>query len=98
LADEPCKIANWRKAVGKYAKLIAKILSGRKDNDIKFSELVALMKSLGFSLRVTGDHHIFCKNNVPEIINIQPKGAATKPYQVRQVRDLIIKHKLGEEK
>lgn len=50
---------------------------------------------LGFEERIRGDHHIFTKDNVPEIINIQPKGSNAKVYQVRQIRDIILKHKLG---
>jgi len=59
------------------------------------SELYSLLKMLGFEERIRGDHHIFTKDNVPEIINIQPKGSNAKVYQVRQIRDIILKHKLG---
>lgn len=31
---------------------------------------------------------------MPERINIQPKGNKAKPYQVKQVRELIKKYKL----
>jgi hypothetical protein len=29
-------------------------------------------------------------------LNLQPKGANAKVYQVRQVRDVILKYRLGE--
>ena len=32
-----------------------------------------------------------------EILNLQSRGGQVKPYQVRQVRQLILKYKLGEE-
>jgi hypothetical protein len=32
-----------------------------------------------------------------EIINLQPKGSKAKPYQVKQVRNLILKYKLAGE-
>ena len=35
-------------------------------------------------------------DGVEEILNLQPKGAKAKPYQVKQVRNLILKYKLGE--
>lgn len=34
--------------------------------------------------------------NVEEILNLQPKGAKAKPYQVKQVRSIILKYRLGE--
>ncbi len=30
-----------------------------------------------------------------EILNLQPKGAQAKPYQVKQVRNLILRYRLG---
>ena len=46
--------------------------------------------------RIKGDHHIFYKEGIVEIINIQPKKNMAKPYQVRQIRKLILDYKLGE--
>ncbi|AOY81403.1 MULTISPECIES: type II toxin-antitoxin system HicA family toxin [Moorena] len=82
--------------MGKYEKLLQKILTGTSDNNIKFSELCQLLKKLGFDERIRGDHYIFTKDNVEEIINIQPKGTKAKAYQVRQVRNLIVKYGLGD--
>jgi predicted RNA binding protein YcfA (HicA-like mRNA interferase family) len=83
--------------MGKQEKLIQKILSGRQDQSIGFHELVSLLLSLGFSGRTNGSHHIFYKENITEIINIQPDGSKAKPYQVRQIREIIVKYKLEEE-
>jgi predicted RNA binding protein YcfA (HicA-like mRNA interferase family) len=80
--------------VGKYEKLIQKILSGRQDSSVYFSEAVTLLQALGFSRRVRGSHHIFDREGVDEIINIQPDGSKAKAYQVRQIRDLILKYRL----
>ena len=57
------------------------------------------MQKLGFDERVKGDHHIFTKDGIEEIINLQPRGSAAKPYQVKQVRNLVLQYKLklGEE-
>ena len=81
--------------MGKLKKVLDSILSGRSDANIRFVELVQLLSRLGFEQRVRGDHHIFTKNGVEEIVNLQPKGAGAKPYQVKQVRNLILKYKLG---
>ena len=82
--------------MGKYGKLRQKILNGVSDANIGFSDLCQLLIRLGFDKRIRGDHHIFTRNDVEEIINLQPKGAKAKAYQVRQVRNLIVKYHLGE--
>jgi len=80
--------------VGKDEKLIQKILSGRQDASVYFSELVTLLQALGFSIRIRGSHHIFYREGVDEIINIQSEGSKAKAYQVKQIRDLILKYRL----
>jgi predicted RNA binding protein YcfA (HicA-like mRNA interferase family) len=69
-------------------------MGGAADADISFSELCAFMNRLGFEERISGSHHIFTKEGVEEILNLQPKGAQVKPYQVKQVRNLIRKYRL----
>jgi len=85
--------------VGKYADLLQSILAGRSDKNIRFSDLRHLMLRMGFLERIRGDHHIFAKENIEEILNLQPKRSKAKAYQVRQVRNLILRYKLevGEE-
>lgn len=60
-------------------------------------KLCQLLCRLGFEERVRGSHHIFTKEGVEEILNLQPKGAKAKPYQAKQVRNVILKYKLGGE-
>ncbi len=81
--------------MGKYDKLIFQILRGLSDANIAFNDLVSLLKHLEFDMRIKGSHHIFRKNNVIEKINLQKEGNKAKPYQVRQVRKVIVKYKLG---
>jgi predicted RNA binding protein YcfA (HicA-like mRNA interferase family) len=76
--------------------LIRRILSGRADANIDFSELCTLLKSLGFEERVSGSHNIFRKEGVRELVNLQRQGNKAKPYQVRQVRSVILRYRLGE--
>ena len=83
--------------MAKAKKLIRRILSGRADANISFSSLCGLLKQLGFAERIRGDHHIFTREGVDQILNLQPKGSLAKPYQVRQVREIIVQCKLGEE-
>lgn len=82
--------------MGKYAKLIFQILRGTSDANILFSDLVNLLKHLDFEMRVKGSHHIFRKSGVEEKLNLQKDGNKAKSYQVRQVRKIIIKYKLGD--
>jgi len=80
--------------MSKFDKLILKLLSGNSDKNFEFDDLVKLLKQLGFELRIKGSHHIFTKGGIDEIINLQPLGKYAKPYQVKQVRDLLVKYKL----
>ena len=82
--------------MGKYSKLREKILAGSTNSNVEFAELCKLLDRLEFEERVKGDHHIFTRNGVAEIINLQPKGKKAKPYQVRQVRAILVKYRLGE--
>lgn len=82
--------------MGKYDKFLIRILRGTSDANIPFVGLCGLLKYLGFEERIRSSHHIFTRNNVEEILNLQPKGAKAKPYQVKQVRNMILKYKLGE--
>jgi hypothetical protein len=53
------------------------------------------LNKFGFNERVKSSHHIFTKDGIEEIINIQPISSKAKAYQVNQVRNLILKYKLG---
>jgi len=74
-------------------KLLQKILAGSKN--IKFSDMVNLVKGFGFNLsRTDGSHHIFVRPGIPELINLQNLKGQAKPYQIRQFLKLIEKHNL----
>lgn len=77
--------------------MLEKIMRGTSDTNIDFSDLRQILTNLGFQERIRGSHHIFTKDSVVEIINLQPKGSKAKPYQVKQVRNLILKYKLAGE-
>jgi hypothetical protein len=81
--------------MGKHEKLLLKILSGTSDANIQFEDLCSLLKHLGFDMRVKGSHHMFRKEAVIEKINLQRDDNMAKPYQVKQVRNVIVKYKLG---
>ena len=66
----------------------------RGDQNISFASLCRLLEKLGFDCRIKGDHYIFWKEGVEEILNLQPVGSKAKAYQVKQVRSLILKYGL----
>ena len=81
--------------MAKYERLFSRILRGTSDANIPFNQLRHLRGRLGFDERIRGDHHIFTKEGVEEILNLQPKGGKAKPYQVKQVRVVILKYRLA---
>ena len=81
----------------KVRRTLARILRGSSDANIAFDDLRNLLKSLGFAERIRGSHHIFSREDVAEILNLQPKGSSAKVYQVRQVRGLILSYGLVSE-
>jgi len=76
-------------------EIVKTILRGTSDANISFTRLCKMLKQLGFEERIRGSHHIFTKEGIEEIINLQPKRANAKSYQVKQVRNLILRYKLG---
>jgi len=80
--------------MGRYKKLLSRILSGTSDANIRFDDLCHLLIKLGFVERTRGSHHIFRKEGVEEKINLQRDNDKAKVYQVRQVRVLLQKYSL----
>ncbi|GAB1721588.1 MAG: addiction module toxin, HicA family [Nitrospira sp. CR1.1] len=74
-------------------KLLAKALSGSKN--LRFSEVVSLAAAFGFrASRVKGSHHIFVHPHVRELVNLQEVGGKVKPYQVKQLMELVERYNL----
>ena len=83
--------------MSQYEKLLFKLLSGQSDHTLAFTDLIKLLQNFGFEIRIKGSHHILYKSGVDEILNLQPKGSVAKPYQVQQVRQLIVKYHLASQ-
>lgn len=67
----------------------------RERPELSISDLRLILDRLGFDCRVRGDHFIYTRKDIEEIINIQPVGSKAKPYQCKQVRQIILKYDLG---
>jgi len=48
-------------------------------------------------MRIKGSHHIFSREGIDEIVNLQPDDSKAKAYQVKQIRDIMVKYQLGVE-
>ncbi len=81
--------------VGRFDELRLRILQARSDANIDFDELRQLLGWLGFEERIRGSHHIFRRSGVREFINLQREGNKAKVYQVRQVRQVMLRYGLG---
>lgn len=77
--------------------LLFRILRGQSDANIRFDDLRKLLKDLGFQERIRGSHHVFVRPGVEQLINLQKEGSKAKPYQVRQVRSVILRYRLGSQ-
>jgi hypothetical protein len=80
--------------MGKHDELIRRILSARSDANISFTGLQTLLLALGFDERTRSSHHIFSRADIEELLNLQRHGNKAKPYQVRQVRALLLRYRL----
>ena len=83
--------------MSQQGKLLLKILLGKSDVNIPFDQLRQLLRSLGFTERISGSHHIFTQSGIEDILNLQPKKGKAKAYQVKQVRNVILKYHLREQ-
>lgn len=84
--------------MGKHEKVMDKVLRGTSDANISFDDLRGLLAHLRFEERIRGSHHLYRREGIEEMINLQREGNKAKPYQVRQVRAIILEYHLaGEE-
>ena len=83
--------------MAKVTRTLERVLRGTSDANIRFADLCSLLQRMGFEERVRGDHHIFSKAGVEQILNLQPRGSTAKPYQVKQVRSVIVEYGLAGE-
>lgn len=84
--------------MGKRQKLFDHIVRGGSDTNIPFEQTRTLLKRLGFRESIRGSHHKFFREDVEELINLQKvEGGKCKPYQVAQIREVLLKYDLNKE-
>jgi predicted RNA binding protein YcfA (HicA-like mRNA interferase family) len=84
--------------MGEHEELRLRILRGKSDANVDFDDLRRMLQWLGFQERTRGSHHIFRRQGVRELINLQREGSKAKVYQVRQVRQVLLRYGLEGEK
>ena len=71
------------------------VMSGNNDNNIRYADFQNLLIDLGFEFkRQNGSHTMYYHSGIHEHVNIQKDGSKAKGYQVRQIRNIIIKYGL----
>jgi hypothetical protein len=61
-------------------KTLEALLRGNSDAILGFREFCGLLQRLGFAECIRGSRHIFSRDGIEEILNIQPKHGKAKPY------------------
>jgi predicted RNase H-like HicB family nuclease len=79
--------------MGRWKKVFERVMSGRADANIRFDDLRGLLRALAFDETIRGSHHLFRRDGVRELVNLQRDGAVAKVYQVRQVRTILLRYR-----
>ncbi|MCI8874160.1 MAG: type II toxin-antitoxin system HicA family toxin [Lachnospiraceae bacterium] len=83
--------------MSRYDKIRSDILSGKCDKNISETDMRFFLDKIGaVNRRTNGSHIQYTIDNIPELINIQPKNGKIKPYQVKEIRNIVKKYRLGE--
>lgn len=76
------------------SRLLHRLQAGHLYN-VKFRDVLRLAEACGFRItRVRGSHHILTHERIDEQLNLQDVGGEAKPYQIRQLLDLIRQYDL----
>jgi len=57
-----------------FDKVLFQVLRGASDTNIRFGDLRFLFLGLDFTESIRGSHHIFRRDDVEEIVTLQPRG------------------------
>ena len=75
-------------------RLLKRLEAGSVEN-VNFRDFLHLVEALGFELRhQRGTHRIYKHPGIYEKLNLQPRGNAAKPYQIRQLMRLVAQYAL----
>jgi predicted RNA binding protein YcfA (HicA-like mRNA interferase family) len=74
--------------MSKREKLIQKIMDGR---NVSYDEAETILSHLGFSVEVTGSHHVFRKNGYSKNVSLKIR-AELKNYQIKLLKEVLEDH------
>ena len=83
--------------MSRWRKIFDQVAGGTHDSSLAFDDICGLLERLGFERRTKGSHNVFRRAGVLERVNLQRDRKHAKPYQVKQVRDIIVRYRLGDE-
>jgi len=67
-------------------------------HNVDFGDFVRLVEAFSFQLdRVTGSHRHSSREDLPQVLNLQPHRGQAKPYQIRQLLSLVERYDLDLE-
>lgn len=68
------------------------VISGKSDNNINFNDFCKLITDLGFNLKgQKGSHKSYYHNGINERMTVQNANSKAKGYQVKRLRNIIVK-------
>jgi predicted RNA binding protein YcfA (HicA-like mRNA interferase family) len=77
----------------RIAKLYEQLLRNKRG---KFADLQKLLLAHGFRLvRVRGSHEVYVRDDVPELIVIQPNGKEAMDYQIREFLHIVEEYQIS---
>lgn len=82
--------------MNRHQRLLNRILDGSHLANIHFDDVRSLLARLGFRERIRGSHYVYTKAGIEDQVNLQPGGSDAKPYQLRQLRNVLVKHNLRD--
>lgn len=72
-----------------------KLIRAMRNNpsDVRFDDICKVAELIGFRLRgQAGSHRTFAREGEPVLLNFQDVKGKAKPYQVRQLLDMVDKY------
>jgi len=82
--------------MSKWDKVYERVMDerGTFDRDVRFGDLKSLLHHLGYAEEQRGGSHVIFRKGSLIVANLQRTGKGmAKEYQVRQVREFLIKEK-----
>lgn len=84
-------LSAWSEAVATRKKLITSIRGSAKN--VRYADACKVAQWLGFVAKgQKGDHNAYARPGEPELLNFQNRGGVIKPYQARQLQQMIEKY------